>query len=50
MGHQGEEAVIVRDQELVTLPGSSSVVSSQMLLSIVNPILKRLLGDQSSIV
>ena len=46
--HQGEEAVIVSNQELVTVPGSPSVVSSQVLLSIVNPILQRPLADQSA--
>ena len=46
--HQGEEAVIVPDQELVTASRSSSVVSVQMLLSIVNPVLQPSLGNQST--
>ena len=48
--HQGEEAVVVPDQELVTTSTtrSSSVVSVQMLLSIVNPVLQPSLGNQST--
>ena len=46
--HQGEEAVVVPDQELVTTSRSSSVVSVQMLLSIVNPVLQPSLGNQST--
>ena len=46
--HQGEEAVIVADQKLVTVSGSPRVVSGQVFLTIVNPILQRPLGYQSA--